>query len=464
MSEPDHSSSDVLIAGAGAAGLLAAIAAAQRGARVLVVEHLPRPGVKLLATGGGRCNLTNTDDRSAFLAALGRQGRFAQPALDAFGPEDLRALLERLHVPTVVSDGGGVYPRTQRAATVQTALWKHAESLGVRFLLGVRVTDIALRDAGEADRCSTPREGRAHRPESSEAPPPSATPAFSAVNRVLTGLRTSAGTLHAPRVILATGGRGYPDLGASGIGFTLAERTGHTVVPPVPALVPLELSDPWVRSLPGIALPRARLRIDEPRNAPQRTGELLFTHRGLSGPAVLNLSGDVSERLARTGAPVRLRLSVHADTPSAQWRQRFDHWRQRQGRRELPSLLCDHLPAALADALCRAAALPPRTAAAHAPADALRRLLELLCDAPLTATGTEGWAKAMVTRGGVRLRDVDPRTLQSHHLPGLHFAGELLDLDGPCGGYNLQWAFASGYLAGASAGQKAPGEEGRGER
>jgi predicted Rossmann fold flavoprotein len=220
---------------------------------------------------------------------------------------------------------------------------------------------------------------------------------------------------------------------------------------PVPALVALRLQETWLCQCAGVGL-RGRVWIDLPGRARRgQTGDVLITHRGLSGPGVLDLSSEVSELLGRGARKsVPLRLEACAGVGKAQWKERLEGWRRHEGRRRLEMLLAQHLPARLAELFCRQAGCLGRAAAQTSAAQG-QALAGMLAALSLTASGTEGFASAMVTRGGVSLRQVDPRTLQSRLLAGLFFAGEVLDLDGPCGGYNLQWAFSSGRLAGLSA-------------
>ena len=400
---------DVAIVGAGPAGLMAAIAAAEAGARVVVCEQLERPGIKLLATGGGRCNLTNTADAGTVMARFGRQGRFMAPALAVMDGPKLRAFFAGLGVPTSAPDGFHVFPESNSARSVLDALLGRAEALGVRLVTGAEVTGLS-------------REG----------------------------LETSRGAIQCSRVIIATGGKGYPALGATGTGYRLAEQAGHRIVPPVPGLVPLVTAERWVERVAGVTLPEAAVWIDLPKRRPaQSVGPLLFTHRGLSGPAVLDLSADVAGLLAG-GSPVPLRVDLTPATPAEAWAARFDAWHRAHGKRLVRTLLAEHLPASLAAELCHLAGRGDARAAEMASAHRLA-LASLILALPFTIAETEGFEQAIVTRGGVALKEVDPRTLQSRLVPGLFFAGEVLDLDGPCGGYNLQWAFASGALAGRSA-------------
>ena len=402
---------EVLVIGAGPAGLMAAVSAAATGQRVRVCERMESAGRKLLTTGGGRCNLTNAARVDAIMAAFGRQGRFMQPALREFGPDAMRAFFAATGVPTVVQDDGCVFPVSQRARDVLDALLGEARRRGVEMDCRCEVQKIVVRDG------------------------------------VVAGVEIAAGSVNARRVILAAGGRSYPALGADGSGFTLAAAAGHTLAVPVPALVPLVTEEAWPRGLAGLVLEQARVRIDrkgQPREG--RTGPVLFTHRGISGPPVLDLSGAVAELLTE-GAPVSVLIAPRVDRDLAAWRAVLDGWRATFGRRAMHNLLAGELPRALAQVLCERAGLL-ETTPAQARREQLDALASLCAELPLTIVQTEGWGQAMVTRGGVALGEVDPRTLQSRIVGGLFFAGEILDLDGPCGGYNLTWAFASGRLAG----------------
>jgi predicted Rossmann fold flavoprotein len=406
---------DVAVVGAGAAGQMAAIAAAEEGRRVVLLEQMDRPGLKILASGGGRCNLTNLAPPAEFRRAFSRQGRFTSPAMEAMGPKNLRRLLEQLGVPTVVCDGVQVYPASHRAADVQAALRRRMEQLGVVVCLGCAVEKVWI-DAGR-----------------------------------LMGVETAAhGRIVAGRVVLACGGKSWPTLGGTGGGYALARQAGLIIREPLPALVPLVTRQRWPGRLAGVSLHDARVWIDaRGEDKAGRTGDILLTHRGLSGPAVLDISGRVAELLRR--GPVPLKIELVAGMDAARWVRRLEDWRRSAGRRGVAGLLQDHLPRSLCEVLCELAGVKERTSAAHLPAAERDALAKILGGLELTVTATEGFGVAFVTRGGVDLKGVEPDTLQSRTLEGLFLAGEMLDLDGPSGGFNLQWAFASGWLAGKSA-------------
>jgi len=303
-------------------------------------------------------------------------------------------------VGTEAADGFHVFPASNSARTVLSALLRRAAELHVTMAVASEVTGLILTS------------GR------------------------MTGVRTVAGPVRAAGVILATGGKSYPELGATGTGYRLAQEAGHTVVPPVPGLVPLVLASGWAQGLAGVSLPEVQVWRDLPRQrGARRRGPLLFTHRGLSGQAVLDISADVATLLAEQ-ATVPLRVNLAPDTTPQEWSARFDLWQRSEGKRLLKKLLAEHLPASLAAALCEQAGAG-QVRAAEVPQTSREKLLTLLTQLPLTVVGTEGFEHAMVTRGGVTLKEVDPHTLESRKAKGLFFAGEVLDLDGPCGGYNL---------------------------
>jgi hypothetical protein len=404
--------------GAGPAGLTAAIAAARAGGRVTVCEQLERAGAKLEVTGGGRANLTNLLPQEEFTAGFGRQGRFLLPALEALDPAGLRDFMKVLGVPTEVPDGLHVYPKSNRARDVLKGLLRECERLSVDLQTGVRVSDLILDN------------GRVR------------------------GVMANPKALSGNQVILAAGGKSYAELGGTGGGYRLALQAGHSLVATVPALVPLETRETWPRACAGVSLPAAVLSIAQARGSGNSSsGALLFTHQGLSGPAALDLSGRVA-RLLLTRESVPLRLALFSGTPAAVWQERLDSWRREEGKKHLTTLLASRMPHSLAEAACTENGCRPIIKPAELTVLQRDSLSRWLAEIPLTVVSTEGFDKAIVTSGGVALREINPKTLESRLVQGLYFAGEVLDLDGPCGGFNLQWAFSSGWLAGTSAGRR----------
>lgn len=402
------------IVGGGAAGLMAARTCAERGLAVVVFEQMPRPGLKLLATGGGRCNVTHAAPAEAIMESFRRQGRFMAPALAGLGADALRSWLRARGLETVVEQDGCVFPSTQSAASVLDILARRQDRCDVEVRTGTCVSRLLVEE-----------------------------------NNVR-GVVAGGSEIRARAVILATGGKSYAALGGTGGGYALATQAGHTLHPPVPALVPLVAEAAWPGELAGNTMPDVEMRVCDKAFARERArGPLLFTHRGLSGPSVLDLSGCVAEVLAR-GAQAVVQINWVAGTEAGAWAERLAEGRDAAGARRVPRLLQEFMPGALAARLCALSDIREDLPVARLARGQRDRLVRNLTALQLTVAATEGFEKAMVTRGGAALKEVDPRTLQSRLVRGLFFAGEVLDLDGPCGGYNLQWAFASGMLAGQS--------------
>jgi predicted Rossmann fold flavoprotein len=425
---------DVVVLGAGAAGLLAAIRAAERGRRVLLLEKNRRPGVKILMSGGTRCNITNArglrglhvvsgpidpaydpaEARGArgIQQAFGAGGKFLGPALRALGVERTVALFEAEGVATKVEGNGKVFPVSDKATDVLAALVGRLERSGAALRTGCPALAVEAAD----DRFA---------------------------------VRLPDATVRAARVIVAVGGQTYPGCGTTGDGYAIARHFGHAIVEPRPALVPIRVGAAWVPELKGLTVPDARAAIVGPAGPAllERREAVLFAHFGLTGPAIL----DVSRAVARHDGPGPLELILDF-APDDRAEALDEHLRtaSRAGRPAVVGLLPSHLPRRLAEVLMGVAGVPARRTGPELSRDERRRLVATLKGLRLAVAGTLGFAKAEVTSGGVALAEVDPETLQSRLRPGLHFAGEVLDLDGLIGGYNFQAAWSTGWLAGES--------------
>jgi predicted Rossmann fold flavoprotein len=432
---------DVVVLGAGAAGLVAATRAAECGARVLVVEKNRRPGVKILISGGTRCNITNARglrrletvsgpidpiyDRAqsrgirAIQQAFGDNGAFLGPSLRRFDVDATVRMFEDAGVTTKIEGNGKIFPLSDRATDVLDALVSRLERSGASLRCHSPVLEVE-RTANESG------------------------------GDFFFKVRLPDSTLTSTRVIVGVGGASYPGCGTIGDGYAIAQRFGHTIVDPRPALVPLRIGADWVPGLKGLSLQDVIASVHSSRNErlEERREALLFAHFGLSGPSIL----DVSRMVARHGDSESLILRL--DLVPTLSRDELDRGLQtlcRQGRRALVTLLPAELPRRLSECVLSVAAIPENRMGPDLSREERQRLLTALKGLSLPILGTLGFEKAEVTSGGVALGEVDPKTLESRLVPGLHFAGEVLDLDGLIGGYNFQAAWSSGWLAGEMA-------------
>ncbi len=402
---------DVVVIGAGAAGLLTACRAAECGRRTLLLEKNRKPGVKILMSGGTRCNLTHATDNRGIVEAFGPPGRFLHSALAALSVEETVELFEAEGVATKVEETGKVFPVSNRAVDVLDALLRRLQRSGASLALDEPVLEFGRMEGGFT--LTTPRR-----------------------------------TIATPRVVLTVGGQSYPGSGTTGDGYTFAARLGHTIIPPRPALVPVTVAAGWVAELRGITIPDVHLRVLEgERGLAARRGSMLFAHFGLSGPAVL----DVSRAVSKHARPQALALEV--DFLPALGEAALDDFVRTEaaaaGKKQLAGILAEQLPRRLCEMLLHLQGWPMDRKAAGLSKLDRARLVQAVKRTRLPITGTLGFKKAEVTTGGIALDEVDSRTMQSKRVPGLFIAGEVLDLDGPIGGYNFQAAFSTGWLAGS---------------
>jgi predicted Rossmann fold flavoprotein len=403
---------DVIVLGAGAAGLLAAIRAAERGRRTLLLEKNQRPGVKILMSGGTRCNITHATDNRGIVEAYGPQGRFLFSALAALSVEATVELFESEGVATKVEETGKVFPVSNKAGDVLAALVRRLERSGATLALGEPVLDLRRADPG-----------------------------FEVV--------TPQRTLRARSVILTTGGQSYPGSGTTGDGYRLLRDLGHTIVPPRPALVPIRIKAPWAASLRGVTIVDVAVRVLQGEQClAARRGSLLFAHFGLSGPVILDVSRAVSGHAEPRSLEIELDFLPTRKPDHVEAFLRVES--SASGKKLLAVVLSDLLPRRLADALLCLAGLAVDRKAAALGKDERRRLTQAVKGLRIPVEGTLGFEKAEVTAGGIPLREIDSRTMASKIVAGLFIAGEVLDLDGPIGGYNFQAAFSTGWLAGSS--------------
>jgi predicted Rossmann fold flavoprotein len=415
---------DVIVVGGGAAGLLAAGRAAAAGSRVLLLEKNAETGRKLKMSGNGRCNITNIGDIRDFPAHYPGGGKFLHAAFHRLDNTALIDFFAALGVKTKVERGGRVFPVSDDAEEVVRALRRYAQAAGALTETERRVTRLAVA-AGE-NTAARPR---------------------------VFGVYVAGET--APRrsgaVIIATGGAAFPGTGATGDGYGLGKEVGHTVRTPLPALVPLRAVESWLAGVQGLSLRnvKAALWING-RKKQEEFGELLFTHFGLSGPIILTLSREAARALEE-GAETEVRVNLKPALTAEQVARRLDRDLRQGGAKTLKGALEQLLPKRLIPVLIDLAALSPEQKAADLRREERRRLAALLQDLPLRLTGHLGFGAAVITAGGIDLTEVQPATMASKHADGLFWAGEVLDIDGVTGGYNLQAAFSTAFLAGEAA-------------
>ena len=403
---------DIAIVGAGAAGLATAIFTRRltTAQRVTLLDGARRPGAKILVSGGGRCNVTNA--RVDAVDFHGGSQAAIRQVLRSFPVTRTVDFFAGLGVPLHEEERGKLFPDSNRARDVLEALLREGTRVGVERIDACRVTGISRADDGFV-------------------------------------LGTTLGDLQARRVVLATGGQSLPKSGSDGVGFELARRLGHTIVPPVPALVPLML-DPAApldhASMSGVSHEVELTVWIDNRATARIAGPLLWTHFGISGPAALDSSRHWT-RASQQGRLVRLTMNLlPAQSFEAVDAQLVDVGRTRP-RTTLQTLVAEWIPAAVAGALLRAAGLEPSSPVGQLARDARRRLAHALVEWPLPVVGTRGYNYAEVTAGGVTLSEVNPKTMESRVCPGLFLVGEVLDIDGRLGGFNFQWAWASAHSA-----------------
>ena len=404
---------EILVAGGGAAGMMAALFAARAGASVTLLERNEKLGKKIYITGKGRCNLTNDCSLEEFLRQVPRNPRFLYGALNRFGPQDMMALMEEAGCPVEVQRGQRVFPRSEKASDVIRALARLMEQAGVRVRLHSRIQSLIVQ------------EGRA------------------------AGVVLKNGErLEADAVILALGGQSYPMTGSTGDGYALAREAGHHVLPPEAVLSALETVENWPRALQGLALKNVRLTLRSGRKTLYtELGEMLFTHFGISGPLVLEMSCHLPAELAQAQVTLDLKPGL---TP-----QQLDLRLQRdfaaQPRKQLQNVLPGLLPLRLSALFPELAGVSGERICGQITRGEREQLGAALKALPITLRARRPLAEAIVTRGGVDVKEIQPATMESKLLPGLYFAGEMIDVDAHTGGFNLQIAFSTGALAGSSA-------------
>jgi len=402
---------DVIIIGAGAAGLLCAGFAAKNGKRVMLLEKMERPARKLMITGKGRCNVTNNCDKDGLLAAVRTSGKFLYSAFSAFTPQDfMRLLQDELGVPLKTERGGRVFPQSDKAMDIVDALVRFARQSGAVVKTGVCCEQLMITD------------GR------------------------IAGVQTDSGDFYAGSVVVATGGKSYPLTGSTGDGYRLAEQVGHTVTTLRPSLIPIVIKEGYCRDLTGLSLRNCTLSLikkDRAKPMFSEQGELLFTHFGVSGPLVLSASAHMDGEISDYTLSVDLKPALDIHRLDARILRDFEANLNKDFQNSLSGLL----PRKLIPVIVRLSGIPGDVKVNSITKEQRLGLARRLKSLALTPEGFHPIEEAVITSGGVDVKEISPKTMESKLVPGLFFAGEVIDADAYTGGFNLQIAFSTAYLA-----------------
>lgn len=403
----------VVVVGAGPSGMIAAITLARGGKTVAIVEKLSSIGAKLKATGGGRCNLSNTLTNEEFMARFGKNGRFMQHALETFDRFALVDFFKSIGVETHAPDGFRIFPHSHSSQTIIDALSEAMSRAGVEVFTNAKVANIAFQDGYHT-------------------------------------ITTQEHKLFSKNTILATGALGYPTLGAEGDGYDLAAALGHTTTKLYPAMMPLLTKESWVANCRADTIAKVEIRVDLKKHSKiKAVGDLIFTKNGIRGPVVLDMAREITplfDEHHEIALLVNLTNGLNENQIQSALKAKTATIQGCTAKDAASAVVAP----SVAKELCILAGAIPEDSYAKLSGEIKQRLIQLLAKTPLTITGHDGFKNAMITRGGIKLSEIDAKTMQSKLVAGLYFCGEVVDIDGPCGGYNLQWAFSSGYLAGVS--------------
>ncbi|MFB0921406.1 MAG: NAD(P)/FAD-dependent oxidoreductase [Oscillospiraceae bacterium] len=403
---------DVAVIGGGAAGLMAAALLSERGFETLLIEPNKLTGKKLRITGKGRCNLTNDCDSKHFLENVPRNGNFLYSAINRFSTADAMAFFERLGVPLKTERGNRVFPVSDSAHDVANALERFGRERGVR-LLHKRVTALKTRDGA------------------------------------LTGIVAEDTEVSCKAAVLCTGGASYPGTGSTGDGYILAQSVGHAIVPPLPSLVPLVSDDDYCAEMQGFSLRNVTLRVLDENGKPvyEELGEMLFTHFGVSGPLVLSASAHMRDF---ENHKYRLSIDLKPGLSEQQLDDRILRDFKKYANRDFANSLQDLAGHTMIPVLVRLSGIPEETKVNSVTKEQRRALVLLFKDFPVSVSGPRPVDEAIITSGGVSVKEINPKTMESKYVKGLYFAGEIIDVDAYTGGFNLQIAWSTAYAAAQS--------------
>ena len=403
----------VVVIGGGAAGLMAAVIAGREGAKVTLLEKMNYVGKKMGITGKGRCNITNACDMSEFIKNTPGNGKFLYGAYERFTNEDLLQLLHDAGLETKVERGGRVFPASDSALDVRNTFMKLMKQYGVDVHLEEPVKKLVVDDG------------------------------------VVTGVVTDKETYHADAVVIATGGKSYPATGSTGDGYILAAQVGHKITDIRPSLVPIVTEESWVKDLMGLSLRNVELSVVAKNKVQAKMfGEMMFTHFGITGPIVLSLSHTVGKLMRKKnigtiGLDINLKPALSPETLDKRLQKDFDLYSKKQ----LINGMKDLLPSRLIPLIIELAGIDPQKPINQISKEERQQIGYMLQHMPLTVKGLRPVEEAIVTAGGISLKEFNPKTMESKLVKSLYGAGEVLDIDAFTGGYNLQAAFSTGYVA-----------------
>ncbi len=403
----------VIVIGGGAAGLMAAVTAAQNGAEVLLIEKNKRLGKKLLITGKGRCNVTNTAALQDFIKNIPGNGKFLYSVFSKFFNWDIRSFFEELDVPLKEERGGRIFPVSDKAMDIVDAFERCLRHLAVQVKCNEPVKDLKIE------------------------------------NGTVKGVITASGDFYAAdKVILAVGGASYPGTGSTGDGYEMVKKWGHSIVPLHPSLVPLESDDDWVKELQGLSLRNVNVTVlCDGKVKNEMFGEMLFTHFGVSGPIILSLSREIVLDL-QSGHTVDISINLKPALTKEQLDKRICRDFEKYSRKQLKNSLGELLPSKLIPVVIDLAYIDEDKFVNQISKEERERLVDLLQNLVLNISKPRPLSEAIVTAGGISTKEINPKTMESKIIKNLYCAGEVLDVDGFTGGYNLQAAFSMGYAAG----------------
>jgi predicted Rossmann fold flavoprotein len=406
---------DVAVIGGGPAGIMAAIQASKKGAKVVILEKNASLARKLLITGKGRCNITqNQPDAKEFVKKIGKKGKFLFSALSVFGPIETIEFFRLIGLPLKTERGGRVFPQSNRSVDVLSALVKYLKRNEVEIIYQAAVEGFKMGD-----------------------------------NRIIS-LKLENKSIYARNYILATGGKSYPLTGSTGDGYNFATKMGHTIVEPAPALVPLKAKEDWVKDLQGLSLKNVEIQIFQNNKKQEaRFGEMLFTHFGLSGPIILDASKTVGELLKNGKVIIRIDLkpAIDFEKLDARLKRDFINFANKNFENYLPELL----PQKMIAVMVKLSNIDGRKKIHSITKEERKKFVHLIKTFEINVEGLMGFDHAIITSGGIDLGEIDSKTMRSKKIDNLYLAGEVLDLDGPTGGYNLQICWSTGFVAGKFA-------------